>query len=75
MSAHTRDEIENAFQRYQQAAAEGGRTGDWTAWADCFTDDVHYVEHHYGEIHGRAALTLLRAINSCSSVSHLLLDK
>ncbi|MDX1648721.1 MAG: nuclear transport factor 2 family protein, partial [Myxococcota bacterium] len=31
-------------------------TGDWSIWADCFTEDAHYVEHAYGELHGREAI-------------------
>ena len=49
-------EIEEAFQRYQDAANEAGRTGDWAPWVDRFTPDVHYIEHLYGEFHGREAV-------------------
>jgi hypothetical protein len=52
----SRDEIEAAFERYRAAADEAGRTGDWGPWVDCFVPDVHYVEHLYGEFHGRAAV-------------------
>ena len=50
---YTCEEIQAAFDRFVAAAAEGGRTGDWTAWSECFVPDVTYVEHHYGEMHGR----------------------
>ena len=46
-------EIQSAFDRYREAATEAGRTGDWELFVDCFTDDVRYVEHHYGTFHGR----------------------
>jgi len=46
-------EITEAFERYQQRAAEAGRSGDWNPWADQFTEDAVYVEHLYGEFHGR----------------------
>lgn len=46
-------EIRAAFDHYREAAAEAGRTGDWELFVDCFTDDVRYVEHHYGTFHGR----------------------
>ena len=52
----TRDELEEAFAAYQARAAEAGRTGDWAAWADQFTDDAVYVEHHYGRFEGREAI-------------------
>ena len=51
-----RDEIQKAFDRYVAAAASAGRTGDWRPWVECFTEDVHYVEHLYGEFRGRQAV-------------------
>ena len=54
--AFTREEIETAFQRYQDAANEAGRTGDWQGWVDCFVPDVEYVEHLYGTFVGRDAV-------------------
>jgi hypothetical protein len=52
----TRDEIQEAFDRYCAAAHEAGRTGDWRPWVECFVEDVHYIEHLYGEFHGREAV-------------------
>jgi hypothetical protein len=46
-------EIEAAFDHYREAAAEAGRTGNWELFVDCFTDDVDYVEHHYGRFKGK----------------------
>lgn len=51
-----RAEIEDAFEAYQAAANEAGRTGDWRPWVERFTPDVHYIEHLYGEFHGREAV-------------------
>ena len=51
-----REEIAEAFRRYTEAAGHAGRTGDWGPWVECFTPDVHYVEHHFGEFHGRQPL-------------------
>ena len=56
MTAFTREEIEEAFQRYQDAANEAGRTGDWKPWVDCFVPEVEYVEHLYGTFTGRDAV-------------------
>jgi ketosteroid isomerase-like protein len=56
MPAFTRDELEQAFTRYQEAGAEAGRSGDWSRWADHFTEDATYIEHHYGTFHGREAI-------------------
>jgi ketosteroid isomerase-like protein len=65
MGTWSRDELESAFQRYQELAAEAGRTGDWKAWADQFTEDAVYIEHHYGTFTGRAAI--VEWISSCMS--------
>ena len=51
---YRREEIEDAFDRFRAAADEAGRTGNWRPWVDCFTPDVHYVEHMYGEFRGRS---------------------
>lgn len=48
------EEIQAAFDRFREAAAEAGRTGDWEGWIACFTEDVDYIEHHYGRLKGRA---------------------
>ena len=53
---YSRDEIESAFDRYRAAAAEAGGTGNWEVFLDRFTEDVHYIEHHYGEFHGKQAV-------------------
>src|SRR5262249_31324396 len=34
----------------------GAVAEDWDAWADCFADDVHYVEHVLGTMRGREAV-------------------
>lgn len=56
MGQFTRDEIERAFERYQKVAATAGTSGDWNPWAELFTEDAVYVEHHYGEFSGREAI-------------------
>ena len=56
MTRWSREELEQAFDTYQRAAAEAARSGDWSPWADLFTDDVEYVEHLYGAMHGREAV-------------------
>jgi ketosteroid isomerase-like protein len=52
MPSWTRDELEREFAKYQ----ERGAAGDWSAWADQFTEDAQYVEHHYGTFDGREAI-------------------
>ena len=53
---HRRQEIQDAFDRFRETAGHGGRTGDWRPWVECFTPDVHYIEHVYGEFRGRDAV-------------------
>jgi hypothetical protein len=56
MGQFTRGELEEAFAAYQQAAATAGATGDWSSWADQFTEDATYTEHLYGRFEGREAI-------------------
>lgn len=53
MARWQREEIEQAFDKYQAAALKGGVTQDWSDWANCFTEDATYFEHHYGRFWGR----------------------
>jgi hypothetical protein len=53
MGTWTRGELSAAFEEYQRRAAEAGRTGEWGPWADLFTEDATYIEHHYGTFSGR----------------------
>ena len=51
---HDKGEVEQAFRKYWALGAVGE---DWDAWCDeCFTDDVHYVEHILGVKEGREAV-------------------
>jgi SnoaL-like domain len=61
MGRFDRDEIEDAFRHFQEAADRSAKSGDWTEWAGCFTEDAEYYEHHYGRMKGRTAI--LRWIN------------
>ena len=56
MGQWTRDELERAFTAYQERGALAGRTGDWSQWADQFTEDAVYIEHLYGRFEGREAI-------------------
>ena len=53
MPRWNRTELEDAFAHYQAAALQGGQQSNWRAWADCFTMDATYFEHHYGRFWGR----------------------
>jgi hypothetical protein len=45
--------MQEAFDRYRETAAEAGRTGNWELFVGLFTEDVDYIEHHYGRFKGR----------------------
>ncbi len=51
-----RDEVERELKAYRQRGVIAVETGDWNQWADQFTDDAYYVEHHYGRFEGQAAI-------------------
>jgi ketosteroid isomerase-like protein len=52
VAQHRRDEVEAEFERY----VARGAAGDWSAWADQFTEDARYVEHAMGTFEGREAI-------------------
>jgi hypothetical protein len=56
MGKYSREELQRAHDNFVAVAAEAGRTGDWKPWADLFTDDAEYIEHHYGTMRGRDAI-------------------
>ena len=53
MGRWAKEELEQTFDKYQKAALKGAQTKDWNDWANCFTADATYVEHHYGRFWGR----------------------
>jgi ketosteroid isomerase-like protein len=53
---YSRAEIEETFARYQDVAAKAAVSGDWGDWAEMFTEDATYIEHHFGNFNGRAAI-------------------
>ena len=38
---------------FKEAAARCAAAGEWREWADLFTEDARYLEHTFGEFHGR----------------------
>jgi hypothetical protein len=53
----TRQEIEDAFQKFQDTADRSAKKRDYTEWVEqCFTEDADYLEHHYGTFKGRAEI-------------------
>jgi uncharacterized protein (TIGR02246 family) len=49
----SKQELEDAFDNYQQASAKAAASRDWSGWAELFTEDATYLEHVYGTFHGR----------------------
>ncbi len=53
MARWSREEIEQALDKFRATAFKGAQTGNWREWANCFTQDATYFEHHYGRFWGR----------------------
>jgi hypothetical protein len=53
MGKWSRAELEEAFEHYQSEVRRASALGDWNLFADLFTDDATYIEHVYGQFHGR----------------------
>ena len=56
MTTFSRAEMEREFEAYQERGRIAGHTGDWSPWADQFTEDAVYLEHMYGRFEGREAI-------------------
>src|SRR5437762_5429722 len=54
--AYPREEVAREFLRYRERASLAVATGDWDQWADQFTDDAHYREHHYAYFRSQAEI-------------------
>jgi hypothetical protein len=54
VSEPDRAEVEAAFHTFWTV---GNLDENWERWPSLFTEDVHYIEHIYGEMRGRDAVT------------------
>ncbi len=52
----SRAEIEQAYEDYKSKVREITASGDWSAFADLFTEDAVYIEHLFGRFEGREAI-------------------
>ena len=52
-STFSRDELAAAFQKFEQTVDDAAQTRNWDPWVDQYTDDITYVEHAAGTMHGR----------------------
>ena len=66
MARWPREEIEAAFERYQEMGLLSARTGDWNHWGNMFTDNCTYIEQNLGTWGGRDAV-----VRNMSAVMHL----
>ena len=53
MGKWSRERIEAGVRRLPDQSGGGRRSGDWKPWADQFTEDATYIEHHFGTFEGR----------------------
>ena len=56
MGQWTRQELQAAHDNYHAVAQKAAASQQWDAWAQCFTEDATYLEHHYGAMTGREAI-------------------
>jgi uncharacterized protein (TIGR02246 family) len=49
-------EVREAYEHFKNVSDECAVTADYNAFADLFTEDCTYVEHVFGEMHGREAV-------------------
>ena len=49
----TRDELAEAFAKFEQTVARAAETRDWDPWVEQYSPDVVYVEHAAGTMRGR----------------------
>lgn len=56
MARYAREELEQALQHYNAARDRASKTGDWSVWAEVFTDDADYIEHAFGVFKGKAQI-------------------
>jgi hypothetical protein len=49
----SREELQQAHDNFVATANRCAEAGEWRDWADLFTEDATYVEHMFGEMHGR----------------------
>jgi hypothetical protein len=53
MPEYALDEIRQAYEHFKTVSDSCAATGDYNPFADLFTEDCTYIEHAFGEMHGR----------------------
>ena len=49
----SRDELTEAFERFEQTVERAAQTRDWDPWVEQYAPDIDYVEHAAGTMRGR----------------------
>ena len=47
------EEIRKAYENFKAVSDRCASTADYNAFADLFTEDCTYIEHAFGDMHGR----------------------
>jgi uncharacterized protein (TIGR02246 family) len=53
MAKYPIEELRGAFEHFSRVSDDCAASADYSAFADLFTEDCTYVEHVFGEMHGR----------------------
>jgi uncharacterized protein (TIGR02246 family) len=56
MAKNPTDELREAYAHFARVSDECAASADYNAFADLFTEDCTYIEHVFGEMHGRDAV-------------------
>lgn len=56
MPKYSLDELRDAYENFKRVSDACAATADYNAFADLFTEDCTYIEHVFGEMHGREAV-------------------
>ena len=56
MTSFSLGELRAAFEQFSRVSDACAASGDYNAFADLFTEDCTYIEHVFGEMHGREAV-------------------
>ncbi|MFF3573785.1 nuclear transport factor 2 family protein [Nocardia jiangxiensis] len=56
MSKFPAEELREAYRRFAEVSDRCAETADYSPFVELFTEDCIYVEHCFGEMHGREAV-------------------
>ena len=56
MTGYSRAELARAYETFKRVSDKCAAAADYNAFADLFTEDCIYLEHVFGEMHGREAV-------------------